>query len=61
MLNDQSVKLTPHSREKQKILNSHSPRSSASPVFSDSLVDSLAKSSAELKLTEAEQNLTKHR
>uniref|UniRef100_A0A673AAP5 Putative zinc-finger domain-containing protein n=1 Tax=Sphaeramia orbicularis TaxID=375764 RepID=A0A673AAP5_9TELE len=49
------------SREKQKMLNSHSSRSSASPVFSDSVIDSLAKSSAELKLTEAEQKLTKHR
>lgn len=35
--------------------------SSAAPAVHDSLTDSTAKSAAELKVTEAEQRLNKHR
>uniref|UniRef100_A0A667ZSM9 Zinc finger C3H1-type containing n=1 Tax=Myripristis murdjan TaxID=586833 RepID=A0A667ZSM9_9TELE len=50
-------------REKQRLVKeqSHSPRSAASPAVSDSEVDSTAKATAELQLTEAEDRLTKHR
>ncbi|XP_044211807.1 zinc finger C3H1 domain-containing protein-like isoform X3 [Thunnus albacares] len=48
------------SREKQKMLKDHS-LSSSSPAVSDSAVDSSARSAAELKLTEVEQGLKKHR
>lgn len=45
------------------MLKDHSPstRSSSSPAVSDSVVDSFVRSAAELKLTEAEQRLNKHR
>ncbi|KAJ0069894.1 hypothetical protein NL108_016060, partial [Boleophthalmus pectinirostris] len=46
------------SREKQKMLTSWS---STSPVFSDSVMESLTKPSAEQQLTEAEHKLHKHR
>nr|XP_046251308.1 zinc finger C3H1 domain-containing protein-like isoform X2 [Scatophagus argus] len=48
------------SREKQKMLKDHSV-SSSSPAVSDSVPDPSGKSAAELKLTEAEQRLSKHR
>ncbi|XP_076588884.1 zinc finger C3H1 domain-containing protein [Chaetodon auriga] len=48
------------SREKQKMLKDHSV-SCTSPAVSDSVLDSPGKSAAELKLTEAEQRLNKHR
>lgn len=49
-----------HSREKQKMLKDHSV-SCTSPAVSDSVLDSPVRSAAELKLTEAEQRLNKHR
>ncbi|XP_071317658.1 zinc finger C3H1 domain-containing protein-like isoform X2 [Trachinotus anak] len=51
------------SREKQKMLKDHSPspRSSASPAASESVVESSGKTAAELKLREAEQRLNKNR
>ncbi|XP_026220745.1 zinc finger C3H1 domain-containing protein isoform X2 [Anabas testudineus] len=51
------------SREKQKMLKDHSlsPRSSTVTAISESMLDSTAKSAAELKLCEAEQRLNKHR
>ncbi|XP_056243359.1 zinc finger C3H1 domain-containing protein-like isoform X2 [Seriola aureovittata] len=51
------------SREKQKMLKDHSPspRSSASPAGSESVLDSSGKSAAEVKLSEAEQRLNKNR
>lgn len=48
------------SREKQKMLKENSV-SSSSPAASDSVLNSSGKSAAELKVTEAEQKLNKHR
>lgn len=48
------------SREKQKMLKEHSVISSL-PAASDSVLDASGKSTSELKLTEAEQRLNKHR
>ncbi|XP_062276404.1 zinc finger C3H1 domain-containing protein-like isoform X2 [Scomber scombrus] len=48
------------SREKQKMLKDHSLRSS-SPAISDTAMELSVKSAAELKLTEVEQGLKKHR
>ncbi|XP_035859357.1 zinc finger C3H1 domain-containing protein-like isoform X3 [Sander lucioperca] len=47
------------SREKQKMLKD--PHSSVSTAVSDSPLDSAAKAAAELKLTEAEQRVLRHR
>ncbi|KAK9516050.1 hypothetical protein VZT92_024012 [Zoarces viviparus] len=49
------------SREKQKMIKDHGPRSSSSPFISDSVPDPSVKASAELRATEAEQRLNKHR
>lgn len=49
-----------NSREKQKMLKEHSV-SSSSPTAADSVPDSSGKSAAELKVTEVEQRLNKHR
>ncbi|TKS72888.1 Zinc finger C3H1 domain-containing protein [Collichthys lucidus] len=51
------------SREKQKMIKDHGVTtwSSSAPAVHDPLTDSTAKSAAELKLTEAEQRLNKHR
>ncbi|XP_034390023.1 zinc finger C3H1 domain-containing protein-like isoform X2 [Cyclopterus lumpus] len=49
------------SREKQKIMKVHSPRSALSPAVSDSVPDPSVKAAAELRVTEAEQRLNKHR
>ncbi|XP_042371626.1 zinc finger C3H1 domain-containing protein-like, partial [Plectropomus leopardus] len=51
------------SREKQKTLKDHSPspRGSASPAVSEAVPDLSVLSSAELKASEAEQRLNKHR
>nr|XP_033490831.1 zinc finger C3H1 domain-containing protein-like isoform X2 [Epinephelus lanceolatus] len=51
------------SREKQKMLKDHSPspRGSGSPAVSESVLDPSVKSSTELKVSEAEQKLSKHR
>lgn len=51
------------SREKQRMLKDHSlsPRSSSSPAAPDPAVESALKPAAELRLTEAEQRLCRHR
>lgn len=41
--------------------HSPSPRGSGSPAISESVLDPSVKSSTELKVTEAEQKLSKHR
>lgn len=49
-----------YSREKQKMLKEHAVIS-GSPAASDSVLDASGKSVSELKVTEAEQRLNKHR
>lgn len=49
-----------HSREKQKMLKEHGVISGL-PAASDSVLDASEKSVSELKVTEAEQRLSKHR
>lgn len=49
-----------NSREKQKMLKEHSVSSSLPPA-ADSVPNSSGKSAAELKVTEIEQRLNKHR
>lgn len=48
------------SREKQKMLKEHSVISGL-PAASESALDASGKSTSELKVTEAEQRLNKHR
>lgn len=50
-----------NSREKQKMLKEHSVSSSSPAAAADSVPDSSGKSAAELKVTEVEQRLNKHR
>uniref|UniRef100_A0A4W6C1P7 Zinc finger C3H1-type containing n=1 Tax=Lates calcarifer TaxID=8187 RepID=A0A4W6C1P7_LATCA len=49
------------SREKQKMLKDQSPQSSTSPAASESVLESSGKTAAEVKLSEAEQRLSKNR
>lgn len=52
--------LTVHSREKQRMLKDHSARSSSSAAANFVLESSL-KTTADLRLSEAEQRLSKHK
>ncbi|XP_060892208.1 zinc finger C3H1 domain-containing protein-like isoform X3 [Labrus mixtus] len=49
------------SREKQKILKDNSPSRRVFPAVSDSVMNTCLKSAAQIKLSEAEQKLNKHR
>lgn len=55
-----SVGVHAHSRERQRMMKEQSPRGSASPATADS-IDSSLKPAVELKLSEAELKLSKHR